>query len=179
MKLRVSAFLAPFALLLGVMTLASPDEARAQDGVCTLCGVPTATVETGSEVPLTVSIESSIDFDKVLLTGTEGARVRLTPQGERLGLTGAELLGARAFAGTMVIRGEANRPIVVDMPEELMLESALGTSVRVESIAHDAPHNPTLDGNGTLIVNFGGDLVVTGETDGEFRGNLRVDVNYL
>ena len=169
----------PCALLAGVMALAMPQEARAQDSVCTLCGVPTASVEGGSETPLTVSIESIIDFDKVLLTGTEGARVRLTPQGERVGLTGAELLGARAFAGTMVIRGEPNRPVVVDMPSEMSLESAHGTSVKVESISHDAPHNPSLDGNGMLIVRFGGDLVVSGETDGDFRGNLRVDVNYL
>ena len=38
---------------------------------------------------------------------------------------------------------------------------------------------PRLDGDGRLSFRFGGVLQVSGDLDGEFRGDVPIDVDYL
>jgi hypothetical protein len=38
---------------------------------------------------------------------------------------------------------------------------------------------PRLDGNGRLSFRFGGIVAVSGDLDGEFRGDVAIDVDYF
>ena len=51
--------------------------------------------------------------------------------------------------------------------------------IAVSALVTNLPDSPTLDSSGQLIVDFGGQLDVRGDADGEFRGNLMVRADYL
>jgi len=83
------------------------------------------------------------------------------------------------MVGEVVIRGEAGRMVRVTLPERIELFGLSGGSIRLESIESDLPPMPRLDGEGRLSFRFGGILRVTGEADGEFRGDVPIDVEYF
>ena len=55
---------------------------------------------------------------------------------------------------------------------------AAGTS-RFDHVTTDLPPLPRLDAAGNLSFRFGGRLFVTGDADGQFRGDLPITVEYL
>jgi hypothetical protein len=67
----------------------------------------------------------------------------------------------------------------VTLPDAIELRGLSGGSIRVESIRSDLPDMPRLDGNGTLRFRFGGVVKLVGDVDGEFRGEVPVDVEYF
>ena len=71
----------------------------------------------------------------------------------------------------------ANTP---DNPaERIELVGLAGGSIRLESIRSDLSPMPRLDGEGRLSFRFGGILRVSGDLDGEFRGDVPIDVEYF
>ena len=48
-----------------------------------------------------------------------------------------------------------------------------------DPIQCDLPHDPALDSTGTLEFRIGGELVLQGDADGEYRGDVPVSVDYL
>ncbi|WP_344705687.1 DUF4402 domain-containing protein [Sphingomonas swuensis] len=128
--------------------------------------------------PVALEVQTSLDFDQVVLTGPAGGTARLTPDGGR-GTSGAlEGLTARAMSGEVIIRGEAGRSIRVDLPGRIDLFGNSGT-LSIGHIVSDLPAAPRLDGEGRLRVRFGGELSVSGDAEGQYRGDVPITVEYL
>ena len=151
----------------------------AASGQCRLCS-ETATVPTEeAATPVTLQVETSLDFDRLVLGGTGGGTAMLAPDGSRQ-TSGAVLsIGGRAMVGTVSVRGEAGRSVRVSLPTSITLYGPSGGEVRVDQIRSDLPALPRIGANGTLSFRFGGELHVSGTADGNFRGDFQVDVDYL
>ena len=77
------------------------------------------------------------------------------------------------------VRGEPGREVRVELPPSIELSGFNGGSIRLESIQSDLPPMPRLDSNGRLTFRFGGIVHVSGDADGEFRGDARIEVDYF
>jgi hypothetical protein len=88
-------------------------------------------------------------------------------------------LGGRAMVGTVTVHGEPGRAIQVSLPRSISLYGWTGGEIRLDSIASDLPSLPRIGANGTLTFRFGGELHVSGDSDGRYRGEFQVDVDYL
>jgi hypothetical protein len=53
-----------------------------------------------------------------------------------------------------------------------------GGQISFDDVVSDLPSIPHLDSGGTLSFRFGGRLTVTGDADGEYRGDLPITVEY-
>lgn len=172
----------PLALIAGLATVAAlavaaATPARAQ---CRLCERPTTTataLETAGEVSL--SIEASLDFDRVVLTGSDGGTATLLPNGERSASGGIAAISGRAMVGSVLVRGEAGRSVRVELPAQLQLYSLSGGRIAVDDIVSDLPDLPKLDSSGNLSFRFGGRLTVSGDSEGDYRGDVPITVEYL
>ena len=155
---------------------AASSPARAQ---CRLCDQPTTGVlpETrGGDVDL--QIETNLNFDRLILLGTGAGAATLRPDGS----TGAEgtvmEVGPRAMVGTILVHGEPNRAVRVDIPRRIELFSIGGGRMTVDDLSTDLSVAPHLDGAGNLSFRFGGRLVISGDCDGPYRGDLPITVEY-
>lgn len=163
------------ALLCAFVTLSAPAAAQ-----CRLCAE--GEVLTGEQlpsVPVRLDLETSLDFDKLVLTGSAGGLARLGPDGSRLTSGAIESLSARAMVGELLIRGEPGRAIRVTMPERIELFGPSGGSLSIQRIGSDLPPSPRLDDDGRLRVRFGGELAVSGDAEGDYRGDIAITVDYL
>lgn len=163
------------ALLCALLMLPAPAAAQ-----CRLCpdGEPLSG-EAPPEVPVRLELETSLDFDKLILTGPTGGVARLAPDGSRLTSGAIEALSARAMIGELLIRGEPGRAVRVTMPERIELFGPSGGSLTIQRLGSDLPPSPRLDGSGRLRVRFGGELVVSGDAEGDYRGDIAITVDYL
>lgn len=178
----MAAFQAKFVLLAAAFAAATgvcvPIAAAAQD--CALCGItPGESSSNAGPAPIELHLETTLNFDRVILDGSGAGLVRLKPDGASQ-LSGAvESLGGKTMVGRLIIRGEPGRAILVDFPPTLELISINGGTLSVESVVTDLSPSPSLDSSGQLVVNFGGELKVSGDVDGDFRGNLLIRADYL
>jgi hypothetical protein len=154
-----------------------PAHAAAQCRLCAEGG--TLTGEEAPAMPVQLELETTLDFDKLILTGPAGGVARLGPDGSRLTSGAIEALSARAMIGELLIRGEPGRSIRVTMPERIELFGPSGGSLSIQRLASDLPPSPRLDGNGRLRVRFGGELAVSGDAEGDYRGDIAITVDYL
>ena len=84
------------------------------------------------------------------------------------------------MVGEVVIRGEPGRLVRIELPGRIELFGLTGGAIRLESIRSDLPPAPRLDSAmAELSFRFGGSLRVSGDVDGEFRGDVPIDVDYL
>lgn len=164
-------------LILLAALIAVPSAVEAQ---CRLCEQPTTVRPEeglkGGDVEL--RIESSLNFDRLILGGAGAGAVTLRPDGS----TGAEgsvmQLGPRATVGTVQVHGDPNRPVRVEIPRRIDLYSIGGGRMTLDDVSTDLPSSPHLDAAGNLSFRFGGRLVVSGDTDGPYRGDLPITVEY-
>lgn len=148
---------------------------------CRLCAESPSAAVTSDEAPppLALEVETSLDFDRLILIGTGPGAARLSPQGERSATGSLASINGRAAIGQIVIRGEPGRPVSVDLPESVELRGLKGGVLRIDSLLSDLSRDPILDSSGRLVIRFGGELHVDGELDGDFRGDFTVRVDYL
>jgi hypothetical protein len=66
----------------------------------------------------------------------------------------------------------------IEMPRRIELRSLGGGQLTVDDVASDAPAAPRLDAAGNLTFRFGGRLLVSGDVDGQYRGDLPITVEY-
>lgn len=165
--------------LAGVFGFAAP--ALSQDvGVpCRLCNPGSAAVEEKPVEPVRLDVEASLDFDRLILAGAGSGSAELGPDGSRSVSGSVTAISARAMVGEVTIRGEPGRLVRVDLPPSIELHGMNGGMIRLESIRSDLPPAPRLDSNGLLRFRFGGIIRVSGDTDGEYRGDIRIDVEYF
>lgn len=150
------------------------------DAQCRLCGQPTVVTPTDTLAngDVDLQIEASLNFDRLILSGSGAGAVTIRPDGSS-GVEGSVLQeGPRAMVGTVLVHGIANRPVRVDMPRRIELFSVGGGRMTLDDIISDLPSGPHLDAAGNLSFRFGGRLIVSGDADGSYRGDLPITVEY-
>jgi hypothetical protein len=165
-------------LALAVAAAVAPAPASAQ---CRLCDVPTTSPGSSESDgrPLRLEVVTSLDFDRLILVSAGRGTITVKPDGTSVAAGSLSSFGNRAMAGQVVIRGEPGRAVRVDLPRAIDLYGLKGGSIRIESLTSDLAANPQLDGAGELKIRIGGELVTSGELDGDFRGDVAVMVDYL
>ena len=126
-----------------------------------------------------LAVEARLNFDQLILAGSGAGSAELRPDGSRVATGSVTAITARAMAGEVSIRGEPGRQVRIELPGNIELIGFNGGSIRLESIRSDLPPDPRLDSNGRLSFRFGGIVRVSGDSDGEFRGDVRVNVEYF
>lgn len=147
---------------------------------CRLCDTPTTSRDDRSDgAPVALEIETSLSFDRLVLLGEGEGSAVIRPDGttSALGMIGS--VGPRAMVGSVIVRGEPNRTIRVDLPRHIVLHSASGRSLSFDDVVSDLPALPRLDSTGSLRFRFGGRLRIEGEAEGDYRGDLPITVEYL
>ncbi len=128
---------------------------------------------------MSVEVQTSLDFDRVLLTGPAGGTARLEPTGARSSSGAVAAVSGRSMVGSVLIRGEPNRQVRVDLPRRIELIALSGARLTLDRVVSDLPAYPRLDGRGELTVRFGGELLVSGTAEGEYRGDVAITAEYL
>lgn len=165
--------------LTGAVGSAAPALSQDAAAPCRLCGPTATTIEDKPSKPISLDVQASLNFDRLILAGSGDGGAELAPDGSRIVSGSVASIGARAMAGEVLIRGEAGRYVRVTLPDTIELHGLSGGTIRLESIRTDLPATPRLDGDGTLRFRFGGVVKLIGDVDGEFRGDVPVDVEYF
>jgi hypothetical protein len=172
------ALLAAVALL-GATGPVAPAPAQDVAAPCRLCSPAEGSAGEAPAEPVQLTVEARLDFDQLILAGSGEGSAELLPDGARIARGSVTAISARAMAGEVSIRGEPGRQVRIELPGTIELIGFNGGSIRLESIRSDLPPLPKLDSNGRLSFRFGGIVRVSGDTDGEFRGDVRVNVEYF
>ena len=146
---------------------------------CQLCSAPSQLISSAPAPTLTLSVETRLDFDRLVLDGLGEGVADLAPGGERDAHGSVSVISARATVGHIVIRGEAGRYIRVTLPANITLFGLSGGSIQLNSIRSDSGDSPRIGSDGTLSIRLGGSLRIVGEIDGDYRGEVPIDVDYL
>jgi hypothetical protein len=83
------------------------------------------------------------------------------------------------MVGSAVVHGQPGRAVRIELPQRILLHSISGGQISFDDVTSDLPSVPRLDSSGTLSFRFGGRLTVSGDADGEYRGDLPITVEYL
>lgn len=126
-----------------------------------------------------LDVHARLDFDRLILGGPGEGSAELGPDGTRSARGSVTSISARALAGEVSIRGEPGRQVRIELPHNIELFGFNGGSIRLDGIRSDLPPVPRLDTNGRLSFRFGGIVRVSGDSDGEYRGDIRVNVEYF
>jgi hypothetical protein len=165
------------ALLGAGLVAAWPDAARAQ---CRLCEVPTTAPDSdGGAAPLRLEVQTRLDFDRIVFAGLGQGSIGLAPDGQTRPTGAVAAVGARAMPGSVVIRGEPGRAVRIDLPRTVRLYGESGGLVVINSLVTDLPSFAQIGRDGLLSFRFGGELEVSGDSDGAFRGDIDIIVEYL
>ena len=147
---------------------------------CRLCSTPTTQLQqSDSNGPLQLDVQATLDFDRLVLLGAGGGTATLMPSGQRSASGSIATLSASAMVGSVSVHGEPNRLVRVDLPPTIDLFSLNGAKIRIDRIETDLPGLPKLDSEGNLNFRFGGRLQITGDAEGEYRGDVPITVDYL
>ena len=165
------------SILAATLWVGTPSSAPAQ---CRLCSTPTTELqETDGGGPIRLEAQASLDFDRLVLLGAGQGAATLLPNGERSASGSVATLSARAMVGSVTVRGEPNRSLRVDLPSRVTLYSLGGGQIAIEEMEADLPSMPRLDSAGNLSFRFGGRLTISGDAEGEYRGDVPITVEYL
>ena len=171
-RYALAGSLAAVLLLVGVGGRASAQ--------CRLCEKPTTEIQQEDDGgPLQLQVEATLDFDRLVMMGGGDGSATLLPNGERAASGSVATLSASAMVGSVTIHGEPNRILRVQMPARIQLYSLKGSSIAIDKIETDLPGLPRLDSAGNLSFRFGGRLHLTGDSEGEYRGDVPITVDYL
>lgn len=170
------ALLSPFVLLAGAFVV--PGAAPAQ---CRLCETPTTSLDQAAgSTPIRLEAQARLDFDQVLLLDTASSgTARIAPDGSRSTSGSIGALSGRAMVGSVVVRGEPGRLVRIGFPDTIQLFGLTGSSIRVRALTSDLPSAARLDSQGLLRFRFGGELEVSGNVEGDYRGDIPITVDYL
>jgi len=165
-------------LLLSLFVMvAFPLPVRAQ---CRLCDAPTTsrTEETGKG-DVRLEVQTSLSFDRLILLGPGDGSAVIRPDGSSTSAGTVAEISPRAMVGTVTVHGEAGRTIRIDLPRRIVLHSLSGGEVSFDDVTSDLPSMPRLDAGGNLTFRFGGRLRVSGDAEGDYRGDLPITAEYL
>ena len=164
-----------FGLLLACAALPAPAAAQ-----CRLCGQPStsAALVGSTEGDVQLQIETNLNFDRMILSGGGAGAATIRSDGSS-GVEGSVMqLGPRATVGTVLVHGDPNRMVRIQMPRRIQLFSLSGAQITVDDVSADVPSVTRLDAAGNLSFRFGGRVILTGDADGPYRGDLPITVEY-
>lgn len=165
------------SILAAAVLAGAPAAAPAQ---CRLCATPTTELQESADgSAIRLEAEASLDFDRLVLLGGGGGAATLLPNGERNASGSIAALSAGAMVGSVTVRGEPGRTVRVEMPGRISLHSLGGGQITIEEMETDLPSLPKLDSAGKLSFRFGGRLTISGDAEGEYRGDVPITVDYL
>ncbi len=167
---------------LGAASLVAPGAARAQSvqAPCQLCGPGRDEVgDSRPATPLRLEVLTRLEFDRIVFAGLGEALVALSPDGAATMSGATSATGARAMPGSVMIRGEPGRAVRVELPTVVQLHGESQGAIRIDSIVTDLAAFPRIGDDGTLSFRFGGDLRISGDGDGAYRGSVDILVEYL
>ena len=164
-------------VLVAAGIFAMPLAAGAQ---CRLCDNPTTVRDDASESSqVSLKIETSLDFDRLILLGPGEGSATLRPDGTRSVSGVISDISGRAMVGSAVVHGEAGRAVRIELPSRIELFSLGGGHIAIEDVITDLPNGARLDSAGRLGFRFGGRLRITGDAEGDYRGDVPITVEYL
>lgn len=146
---------------------------------CRLCDKPTTERDdamSGDDVRL--EVETSLNFDRLILFGQGNGAAVIRPDGSSAAEGSVTDVSPRAMVGTVVIHGQPGRTVRVELPRRIQLYSLGGGQITFDDVTSDLPSLPRLDSTGNLTFRFGGRLQVTGDAEGDYRGDLPITVEY-
>jgi hypothetical protein len=147
---------------------------------CRLCSTPTTELQQqDSTGAIQLDVQATLDFDRLVLLGAGGGTATLAPTGERSASGSVATVSASAMVGSVSVHGEPNRNIRVEMPPRIDLYSVNGAKIAIDHIETDLPGLARLDSAGDLDFRFGGRLQISGDAEGEYRGDVPITVEYL
>lgn len=160
-----------------LMLMALPSAAPAQ---CLLCAAKPGNQPTAPSVPLTISVETTLDLGRAAhLTRNGAGTITLDPQTGARTVSGQLAdLGGLSLKGTVRLTGAPFAAVVISLPSKVQLTAPDGSTADIMNISADTPANATLDAQGRLTVSFGGRLLVNGGAAGDFRGGIPVTADY-
>jgi hypothetical protein len=165
------------AILLAAIAAATPLTAAAQ---CRLCDTPTTTRdEGGQDDDIRLDVETSLNFDRLILFGSGQGTAVIRPDGSSTATGTVAEMSPRAMVGTVVVHGQPGRMVRIDVPRRVELYSIGGGRITFDDLVSDLPSVPRLDSTGALTFRFGGRITITGDSEGQFRGDLPITVEYL
>ena len=165
--------------LIGALGLAAPAMTQDVTAPCNLCTPKAEHTADKPADPVKIDVEVDLDFDRLILTGAGDGSAELGPDGARNVTGSIGAISARAMVGEVVIRGEPGRFVRVELPRHIELQGYSGGVIRLDALRSDLPQMPRLDGTGRLRFRVGGVLRVSGDLNGEFRGDVPIEVDYL
>ena len=83
------------------------------------------------------------------------------------------------MVGSALVHGEAGRAVRIELPARIELYSLGGARITIEDIVSNIPAGAKLDSAGALAFRFGGRLHISGDAEGEYRGDVPITVEYL
>lgn len=168
----------PFTLALLAAGAAVPSAPSAAQ--CRLCDQPSTDRPADSaDGDVDLRVETGLDFDRLIFTGPGPGSATVRPDGSNGAEGIVQSVGPRASVGTVLVHGAPGRALRVDFPHRIELYSTSGGHITLDQVTTDLPPLPRLDAAGNLSFRFGGRLLVTGDADGQFRGDLPITVEYL
>jgi uncharacterized protein DUF4402 len=167
-----------FALLLAALSAAAVGVSPAS-GQCRLCETPiTGLAQSPDGEGIALDIETSLDFDRLILAGQGDGAAVIRPDGSNSAEGALSGVSPRAMVGTAIVHGAADRTVRVDLPRRIDLYSLGGGRITLDDIVSDLPSLPKLDSAGNLTFRFGGRVRISGDSDGDYRGDLPITVEY-
>ncbi len=130
---------------------------------------------------LVITVESDVDFGRLVLLGDGNGRVILDLNtGQKTVIGEIDDLGGMPVQGRAIIIGEPRQPIRVDLPTEIVMADPGGGEAIMRDIVTDLPALTTLNGNGQLTFQFSGTLFTDVATalGGTLRGRIPITVDY-
>ena len=147
---------------------------------CRLCTTPTIeSVIDRSDGEISLQIEAALDFDRLVMLGTGDGTAQLRPDGSTMVSGVISAVSNRAMVGSATVRGEPGRAVRIDLPRQIELYSISGGRVSLDEIVSDLPALSKLDSSGTLVFRFGGRIRISGDAEGDYRGDMPITAEYL
>ena len=166
------------ALLVALSAVAAvgSSAARAQ---CRLCSKPTTALsQEANGDGLQLEVETSLDFGRLILAGAGTGAAVIRPDGSNAAEGSLTGVSPRAMVGTAVVHGTPGRAVRVELPRRIDLYSIAGGRITVDDVVSDLSSLPRLDSAGNLTFRFGGRVTVTGDSEGQYRGDMPITVEY-
>ena len=146
---------------------------------CRLCSKPTTSLsDPSSDDGLQLEIETRLDFGRLIVAGSGQGAAVIRPDGSNAAQGALAGVSARAMVGTASVHGEPGRAVRVELPRRIDLYSIGGGRIAVDDVTSDLPSLPRLDSAGNLTFRFGGRVTVTGDSEGDYRGDMPITVEY-
>lgn len=163
-------------LVLAGACVTMPTLARAQCRLCEQPAVAGAPTTAAGDVEL--QVETDLSFDRMILAGEGGGAATIRPNGST-GVEGSVMeLGPRATVGTVLVHGEPNRTVRIEIPRRIQLFSLAGGQITLDDVNADVAAVSRLDSAGNMSFRFGGRIILYGDCDGPYRGDLPITVEY-